>query len=296
MSLRLLERVLRPTSQLLRLHRLSATPARTCFYNPDRKEGYGKEDPFDRLPLREKVKVTVQGFKEEFHMLKNEVVETAQCDPKMYYPGDSEVFWRFDSQENVDKWIVTTDKDNGEGFSTAEFVLGSGNTAVFSGVLDPSPPKGTKVRKTGYCNIRSERKYRSFGRNDYYDWSAFTHLLFRIRGDGRSYMINLGMDGHFDITWNVVYNFILYTRGGPYWQVAKIPFSKFFLSYKGRIQDKQCPVARTRITNLGLTIADGIRGPFRLEIDYIGGHIDDAHDEEFAYEMYETPFAYVPGY
>ncbi|XP_064486946.1 complex I intermediate-associated protein 30, mitochondrial-like [Ornithodoros turicata] len=296
MSLHLLNRACALASQLARPACVTATSSRTLFYTRDRKEGYEREDPTDNLPLKDQVKLGMQSLKEEFHMLKSEVVDAVKSDPKIYYPGDSEVFWRFNEQHTIDKWIVTTDKDNGEGFSTAEFTLGPGKTGIFSGVLDPSPPKGSMVKRTGYCNVRSERKYKSFARDDYYDWSVFTHLLFRVRGDGRSYMINLGMDGPFDISWNVIYHFILYTRGGPYWQVAKIPFSKFFLSYKGRVQDKQCPIARTRITNLGLTVGDGIPGPFRLEIDYIGGHIDDTHTEEFAYEMYETPVAYVPGY
>lgn len=235
-------------------------------------------------------------LKEDFKLFKEEAVEYIRCDPKLYYPGDSEVFWRFDSAKAVDEWTVTTDKDNGEGFSTAEFVLGPGNTGIFSGVLDTRPPKGSRVKRTGYCNVRSQRAYRSFNRVAHYDWTVFTHLLFRIRGDGRSYMINLGMDGHFDITWNLLYNFVLYTRGGPYWQVAKIPFSKFFLSNKGRVQDKQCPIARNKVTHLSLTAADGVPGPFRLEIDYIGGYIDEAHNEEFAYEMYEMPSGYVAGY
>lgn len=35
-------------------------------------------------------------------------------------------------------------------------------------------------------------------------------------------MINIWSEGLFDITWNDMYQHILYTRGGPHWQVAKV--------------------------------------------------------------------------
>ena len=59
---------------------------------------------------------------------------------------------------------------------------------------------------------------------------------------------------------------------------------------KGRIQDKQQNLIQqlNHIGFVGLTLADGSTGPFQLEIDYIGLYYDAAHNEHFAYEMYET--------
>ena len=71
----------------------------------------------------------------------------------------------------------------------------------------------------------------------------------------------------------------------------QIPFSKFFYSSKGRIQDRQQAIQLNRITNFGFSVAakNGMDGPFQLEIDYVGLEYDPNHREEFAYEMYQTP-------
>ena len=118
------------------------------------------------------------------------------------------------------------------------------------------------------------------------DWSVYTHLRMKIRGDGRIYMMNIGVKQTFDVQWFEMYNYVLITRGGPYWQIVRIPLSKFVLSHKGRVQDRQRPVEKDKVQNIGFTCADNIPGPFRLEIDYIGVECDDSVFEEFAYESY----------
>lgn len=50
----------------------------------------------------------------------------------------------------------------------------------------------------------------------------YSHIVLRVRGDGRSYMLNIATMGYYDIMWNDVYSYALFTRGGPYWQLSKV--------------------------------------------------------------------------
>ncbi|GJQ66294.1 hypothetical protein Trydic_g4340 [Trypoxylus dichotomus] len=212
-----------------------------------------------------------------------------ESDPVLVYrPGETDVQWKFGTEDSLRIWNVTSDKDNNEGHSTCSLTLNKYGNAVFSGELDTRVPKDGKTKRAGYCNMQTQKFRRSFKREAYLDWTCYNMLVMKVRGDGRSYMINVGTKGYYDILWNDMYHFVLYTRGGPYWQIAKVPFSKFFLSSKGRIQDKQFPLPLSRITSFGFSIGDKVNGSFNLEIQYIGMEFDPNHTEEFAYEMYET--------
>lgn len=63
---------------------------------------------------------------------------------------------------------------------------------------------------------------KSFKRDTYWDWSQYNTLVVRLRGDGRSYLLNLSTEGYFDLLWFDMYHYVLYTRGGPHWQTARV--------------------------------------------------------------------------
>lgn len=91
--------------------------------------------------------------------------------------------------------------------------------------------------------------------------------------------------------WNDTYHFFLFTRGGPYWQDVKIPFSRFVFSSKGYIQDRQLPIDKNLVNSIGLTVMDTYDGPFQLEIDYLGVLHEKTHNPTFEYEQYKTDLA-----
>ncbi|XP_076442909.1 complex I intermediate-associated protein 30, mitochondrial-like [Babylonia areolata] len=258
----------------------------------DRKAGYRK--PID-TPKIKLVKDGVKMIGSEMALWYEEVKEKFMVDQNVFdiQHGDYEYVWKFHDRKSVEEWKVTTDQDNNEGFSKANFTFSKNNTGLFHGHLSQKVPKDGIVKRTGYCNIRSPTKFLSFKRQDVHEWTVFTHLLLKVRGDGRPYMLTITIDRFFDVNWNDQYHYTLFTRGGPYWQVAKIPFSKFFVTSKGRIQDKQEPVQLEKVTHVGISIGDGNEGPFYLEIDSIAVMVDESHNEVFAYESYEADPAHV---
>ncbi|GFT68755.1 complex I intermediate-associated protein 30, mitochondrial [Nephila pilipes] len=194
----------------------------------------------------------------------------------------------------LQKWRIGSDKIHNEGNSEFSFEVNDRGKGVFHGFIDTNPPKDGKNRFAGYCGIKSVKKKKSFLRDDWFDWTAFTHLEMRIRGDGRNYMVNLGLGMYYDVNWFDTFTYVLHTRGGPYWEVIRIPFSKFFLTNKGRIHDRPQPVPLDKVNSVGITSAT-VSGPFHLEIDYIGCHRDESHKEKTAYELYTIPKEYVSG-
>uniref|UniRef100_T1JGP2 NADH:ubiquinone oxidoreductase intermediate-associated protein 30 domain-containing protein n=1 Tax=Strigamia maritima TaxID=126957 RepID=T1JGP2_STRMM len=264
------------------------------FWEPDEKGGYRKEEGLNIPKQIQLFKSGLGQLKDEIRMWRGEMKEKFLDEPAwVVEPGTTDIVWKFDNQEVLDKWLVTSDSDHTEGFSQCTLRLNAAKNATFSGILQTHLPKDGRIKKAGYCSMRSMRPRKSFQRAIYHDWDMFTHLIMRVRGDGRPYMLNLASVGYFDVMFNDIFQFVLYTRGGPYWQVAKIPFSRFFLGSKGRVQDKQCKIPLRQITNLGISCGDRLPGPFQLEIDYIAVQFDPSHKEEYAYEMYQTPKTFV---
>ncbi|KAG8184814.1 hypothetical protein JTE90_004912 [Oedothorax gibbosus] len=227
-------------------------------------------------------------FVDECKLFVEETKEYFRSDPKRYKDGDTDVFWRFDSEECLKKWRIGYDQMHNEGFSNCTLVVNDRKKGVFSGNIDTTMPKDGVRRYTGYCGIKSVKKKISFQRDACFDWREFTHLELRVKGDGRNYLVNLGLGMYYDVSWFDTYTYTMFTHGGPYWQLIRIPFSKFYFHSKGRLQDEQHPIPLNKVDSIGFTAA-GVPGPFCLEIDYIGCHVDYNHTERFAYEMYRIP-------
>lgn len=191
----------------------------------------------------------------------------------------------------LDKWHVNTDAGYKLGKSNGSLILTQHNTALFSGYLskqmdDSENPRG---QMTGYVNMRSLTQHRSFGSIINFSLHNWTHFLFKVRGDGRTYTIILNTPRHSNLTKTYVYSYPLFTRGGPYWQYSKIPISKFIAGAYGRITDVQYRLPDNIIQNIGITLMDKTEGNFSLEVDYIGLVKDNNAVEDHSYEMFKVP-------
>lgn len=312
-------------------------PRRQLFWEPDRKGGYNKDAP--RVSRKQLILEGLRDLKQEIVMWRDEVQEKLESDPVLVFrPGETDVIWDFNDPKVLEKWVASSDSDHNEGQSHCTLVPSEAGRALFSGDVQSIVPKDGMIKRAGYCNIKSMRsrvsvpakwllpfaycnrlrvRYRrpqkSFKRDTYLDWSQYNTLVIRLRGDGRSYLLNLSTEGYFDLWWFDIYHYVLFTRGGPHWQTARvsalqdnhmgilsctipkspsqIPFSKFLLASKGRIQDRQCRIPLNKVTGFGVSVSgrNGHEGPFGLEIDFVGLEFDPLNNEHFAYEMYKMP-------
>ncbi|XP_072763016.1 complex I intermediate-associated protein 30, mitochondrial [Anoplolepis gracilipes] len=272
--------------------RLHATANLASFHERNRRSDYkivyDKPPPKQNLSIVGRLREGCRQIKEELGIWLEEMKETLRMDPILIYRSNEvDVVWRFNTDpKSLDQWVTTCDSDYQEGYSTAKLELSSTGTGIFSGTLSTRLPKDGRIKQAGFCTITTIPKQISFKRDVCHDWTPYTHLILRVRGDGRCYTLSIYTRGTFNLMWNDVYNYVLHTRGGPHWQYVKVPFSKFIFSSKGRLQDEQCVIMLHEVTNFGITLSDDVNGHFRLEIDYIGLENDEYHDEEFAYESY----------
>ena len=55
-----------------------------------------------------------------------------------------------------------------------------------------------------------------------YDIAHYNNLVIKYRGDGRCYNVILHTPGYFDAEWHDQHGYYLFTKGGPYWQTARV--------------------------------------------------------------------------
>ncbi|XP_051946633.1 complex I intermediate-associated protein 30, mitochondrial-like [Xyrauchen texanus] len=281
------------------INRQSFPPILTCsilntrsVYERDyRRPGQPLDTRWPWQKIRFDFSKGVDGIKKQFWLLHDEFVQR-WTGPKgkpliEHILEQTRVQWEFRGPESLNQWIVSSDQEIG-GCSVAYLKLSKNDsTCLLYGTLCSTPPRDGETRYSGYCTLRSKQLLASFDRKMHCDWSNFNTLHMRIRGDGRPWMVNISAETYFSHQRDDIYSYFLYTRGGPFWQDVKIPFSKFFLSSRGRIQDDQHALWLDKVKSIGFTLGDKADGPFQLEIDFIALYNDRAHTEEFAYELYK---------
>uniref|UniRef100_A0A915KWR7 NADH:ubiquinone oxidoreductase intermediate-associated protein 30 domain-containing protein n=1 Tax=Romanomermis culicivorax TaxID=13658 RepID=A0A915KWR7_ROMCU len=246
-------------------------------------------DLFDTSLLRQQIKLWV----------KEQLTTPYQ---KPFFPivhhDEAKIEFKFDRPEAFEQWQITSDNELKCGYSKCELLMSKNKTAIFRGYLDQTVPRDGKTSYSGLCSMKSRRRLKSFFRPIEYEyWAKFTHMVLKVRGDGRNYAVICHTPGFLDVTWHDYYSYPLYTHGGPYWQYIKIPFSRFYKASHARILGDQWPLLVGRdvenvqapIVSMAISLYDLNDGPFNLEIDWIGLYQNNTHREEFAYESYKPP-------
>lgn len=131
------------------------------FWESGKRSGYTSEPNVSQKQL---ILDGLKQLREEISLWRDEVKEKLESDPIMVVrPGEIDVVWSFNTVADVDKWIVTTDKDHNEGHSVADLEISpSGCGGLFHGNVESQLPKDGKIKKAGYCNIKTLRARVSF--------------------------------------------------------------------------------------------------------------------------------------
>jgi NADH dehydrogenase [ubiquinone] 1 alpha subcomplex assembly factor 1 len=71
--------------------------------------------------------------------------------------GEIDIVWQFSQPGALSQWVTTSDSDHSEGYSTCKLSLSTGGKGLFMGTLSTQVPKDGRIKKAGYCNMRSLR-------------------------------------------------------------------------------------------------------------------------------------------
>ena len=183
---------------------------------------------------------------------------------------NKKMLFDFRKENSVTEWICTSDKAFG-GNTEASFEKSRNGQAVFKGYLSTELPledttSGVKVKYSGHAAIKSKPLIGLFNSIEPYDMSDFDTFELRIRGDGRAYFFNVQSEGYVRKK-DDIHQAFMFTRGGPHWEIIRIPYNKFILTNHGYLQDHQMDFHKVR--SFGISLNDKNDGEFRLEIDYI---------------------------
>eukprot|EP00752_Nemacystus_decipiens_P013305 g11785.t1 len=137
--------------------------------------------------------------------------------------------------------------------------LDDGGFLCFSGEL--SPEKAARARVGGFCGTRSPRRENPLVVPD-----GYKSVEMRIRSDGRQYEVNF--EPYSGIL-NDLYQGYVRTPPGQ-WSTVTLPLNRLLLTGQGQIRDVQRKWDRgMELRSFGFTIADGVGGPFRLDVAWV---------------------------
>lgn len=170
-------------------------------------------------------------------------------------------------EESLSRIMVRSDKEMG-GFSEANFTIDPDSKAGhFYGNLNLDLPKDNpEITRSGYAMFRTKDQKESwFSGDSYWDWTEYSLLVLRVKGDRRKYLVNIQANTPL-ITDLFQHRLFLHHPGE--WETVVIPLNDFVMTNWGVIQDGS-ELNKSEVKTVGVGLLDKQYGPFNLKIDWI---------------------------
>ncbi|KAJ9108410.1 hypothetical protein QFC19_002394 [Naganishia cerealis] len=169
--------------------------------------------------------------------------------------------------ESMDSCMTRCDQELG-GHSTVHLTYDeSMRAAHFHGYLNLDLPKNNpEITRSGYAMFRTKDQRESWlTGNSYWDWSEYSSLVLRVRGDRRKYLVNI--QANTPLVTDLFQHRLFLNRPGE-WETVVIPLNDFVMTNWGVIQDG-CEINKSEIKTVGIGLLDKQYGPYSLYIDWI---------------------------
>lgn len=172
--------------------------------------------------------------------------DTLAANPQQPAPDRSALrtLTNFADGEVALRWNSVNDPVMG-GRSSGSFRIGGG-ILLFEGVLN--------TRGGGFASLRTEPAELAL--------AGHSKVIIRVRGDGRTYSFRVGT-GDSAVSYRADFE-----PPRDQWAEIELPLAGFVPSRRGRALDRP-PIEPGAIRQLGVLLADGRDGPFRLQMDWI---------------------------
>ena len=163
--------------------------------------------------------------------------------------ADGRVLFDFEADDAAEQWVTVNDGVMG-GVSQGRFRVTDEATLEFFGKL-------SLKNNGGFASVRSRPAELKLKDGD--------ALSVRVRGDGRTYYINVHVP---TLRMAFSYRKPVETVEGE-WREVRVPLSELVPTSFGRPVERLGPVDPERINAVGFLLADKRAGPFKLDVDWI---------------------------
>ncbi len=160
--------------------------------------------------------------------------------------SESQVLADFSDPREIAAWRALHDTVMG-GRSDGALVAAGDGAALFAGTI-------SLENRGGFASVRGPIRR--------YSLQRCHGVTIEVRGDPRRFQLRLRTDDRFDgVAWRAFFE-----PEAEQWQQISLPFESFVPVFRGRVLGPQGQLDPSRITRLGVMLADDTAGPYRLEI------------------------------